>query len=90
MTNIAKFNLKTCAVSAIALILLFSVLSYLMAPETEVFEWSSLNPLEFVEGFVFTLSFGLGLPVWLSAAILVVLSFVVYMTFLCIARKIMR
>lgn len=30
------------------------------------FQWSFLNPMEAIEGIVFTLSFGLGMPSWLS------------------------
>lgn len=90
MNNITKYNLKTCAISALGLILLFSGLTYAMAPQTNSFELSSINPFGFAEGFVFALSFGLGVPVWLSLAVLGVISVFIFMVFLWVVRKVIK
>lgn len=90
MNNITKYNLKTCVISALGLILLFSGLSYAMAPQTDSFILSSVNPFGFVEGFVFALGFGLGVPVWLSLAVLGMISFFIFMVFLWVARKVVK
>lgn len=90
MNNITKYNLKTCAISALGLILLFSGLTYAMAPQTDGFELSSINPFGFAEGFVFALGFGLGVPVWLALVVLGVISFLIFMVFLWIARKVIK
>lgn len=90
MNNITKYNLKTCAISALGLILLFSGLTYAMAPKTDGFELSSINPFGFAEGFVFVLSFGLGVPVWLALVVLGVILFLIFMVFLWIARKVIK
>lgn len=90
MNNITKYNLKTCVISALVLILLFSVLAYAMAPQNDSFDLSSINPFGFVEGFVFALGFGLGVPVWLSLLVLGVISAFIFMVLLWIARKIVK
>lgn len=90
MNNITKYNLKTCAISALGLILLFSGLTYAMTPQTDGFELSSINPFGFVEGFVFALGFGFGVPVWLSLVMLGVISAFIFMVFLWIARKVIK
>lgn len=68
-----KYNISASAISVIILILQFCLLSFLSAPETESFNFSSINPLSFLEGVIFTLSFGLGYPVWLSILFLLLL-----------------
>lgn len=90
MNNITKYNLKTCVISALGLILLFSVLAYAMAPQNDSFELSSINLFEFVEGFVFALGFGLGVPVWLGLVVLVVIWVLIFMLFLWITRKVIK
>lgn len=90
MNNITKYNLKTFAISAVGLILLFCVLSYVMAPETEGFEFSSINPVGFIEGTIFALGFGLGVPVWISVPVMGIVCFCVWLGFLWIARKIVK
>lgn len=90
MNNIQKYNLKTCVISVVGLILLFSGLTYVMAPQTDGFELSSINPFGFMEGFVFALGFGLGVPVWLSLVVLGTVSFFIFMVFLWIARRIIK
>ncbi|WP_229104983.1 hypothetical protein [Bacteroides fragilis] len=90
MNNITKYNLKTCAISALGLILMFCVLSYVVAPQNDGFEFSSINPLGFIEGFLFTLGFGLGMPVWLSVVVLGVISAFIFMVFLWIVRKVIK
>lgn len=90
MNNITKYNLKTCVISALGLILLFSGLAYAMTPRNDSFELSCINPFEFVEGFVFALGFGLGVPVWLSLVVLGIVSFFIFMVFLWIARKVVK
>lgn len=88
MNNVTKYNLKACAISALALILLYSGLTYIMAPQTDNFELSSINPFGFVEGFAFALGFGLGFPLWLSLVILAIISALIFMSFLWIVRKV--
>lgn len=78
------------AISVAGLILLFCVLSYLIAPQSDGFLWSSINPLEFLEGVVFTLGFGLGLPVWLSVIVIGLVSFLLFVVFLWITRKVVK
>ena len=76
MNNITKYNLKTCVISALGLILLFSGLAYAMAPQTDSFECA--------------LGFGLGVPVWLSLLVLGVISAFIFMVLLWIARKVVK
>lgn len=90
MNNITKYNLKTCTISALGLILLFSGLTYAMAPQNDSFELSSINPFEFVEGFVFALGFGLGVPVCLGLVVLVMIWVLIFMLFLWISRKVIK
>ncbi|CDN31190.1 hypothetical protein BN938_1094 [Mucinivorans hirudinis] len=45
MNNITKYNLKTIAISVTGLILLFCVLSFLIAPQSDIFKLESINPL---------------------------------------------
>lgn len=90
MNNITKYNLKTCTISALGLILLFSGLTYAMSPQNDSFELSSINPFGFVEGFVFALGFGLGVPVWLSLMMLGVISAFIFIVFLWISRKVVK
>lgn len=90
MNNTTKYNLKPSAAAAVGLVLLLSSLSYLTAPSTDKFELNSINPVSFLEGFVFVLSFGLGVPVWLSVIVTVGLGFLIFMAFLRIARKVIK
>lgn len=90
MNNITKYNLKTCVISALGLMLLFSVLAFVMAPRTDGFELSSINPFGFAEGFVFALGFGLGVPVWLSLVLLGVISAFIFMVLLWIVRRVIK
>lgn len=90
MNNITKYNLKTFAISAIGLILLFCVLTYISAPKTDGFEFISINPLGFLEGSVFALGFGLGFPLWLSVIVISIVSFFIFMMFLWITRKVIK
>lgn len=90
MNNITKYNLKTCVISALGLILLFCGLTYVMAPQTDSFKLSSINPFGFVEGFVFALGFGLGVPVWLSLVVLGVFATLIFMVLLWIVRKVIK
>lgn len=90
MNNITKYNLKTIAISVAGLVLLLCALSYLMTPQSDGFLWSSINPLEFLEGVVFALGFGLGFPVWLSVIVIGLISFLLFVVFLWIARKVVK
>lgn len=90
MNRITKYNLKTFAISAIGLILLLCVLTYISAPKTDGFEFSSINPLEFLEGATFALGFGLGFPLWLSVIVISIVSFFIFMMFLWIIRKVIK
>ena len=84
MNNITKYNLKTTLISVAKLILLYS------APQSDGFVWSSINPLEFLEGVVFALGFGLGVPVWLSVIVIGLFSFLLFVVFLWVARKMVK
>jgi hypothetical protein len=90
VNNITKYNLKTLAISAIGLILLFCVLTYISAPKTDGFEFSSINPLGFLEGAAFALGFGLGFPLWLSVIVISAVSFLIFAVFLWITRKVIK
>lgn len=90
MNNITKYNLKTLAISAIGLILLFCVLTYISAPKTDGFEFSSINPLGFLEGAAFALGFGLGFSLWLSVIVISAVSFLIFAVFLWITRKVIK
>lgn len=90
MNNITKYNLKTCVISALGVILLFGGLTYAMFPQTERFELSSINPFGFAEGFVFALGFGLGVPVWLAVVVVGLVSVFIFMVFLWITRKVIK
>lgn len=78
------------AISVAGLILLFCVLSYLIASQSESFQLESINPLGILEGTIFALGFGLGFPVWLSILAIAIISFLIFMGFLWIARKFIR
>ena len=90
MNNITKYNLKTTLISVAKLILLYSALAFLIAPQSDGFVWSSINPLEFLEGVVFALGFGLGVPVWLSVIVIGLFSFLLFVAFLWVARKMVK
>lgn len=90
MNNITKYNLKTVAISVAGLILLYSVLAFLISPQSDDFVWSTINPLEFLEGIVFALGFGLGFPMWLSVIAIGLFSFVLFVIFLWVARKMIK
>lgn len=90
MNNITKYNLKSLAIAACGLLLLFSMLSYLVAPGSESFEFNSINPIGFLEGVIFALGFGLGFPVWLSVIAIGLVSLLMLMAFLWIARKVIK
>lgn len=90
MNNITKYNLKTTLISVVGLILLYSALSFLFAPQSDGFLWSSINPLEFLEGVIFALGFGLGVPVWLSVILIGLFSFLLFVVFLWIVRKVVK
>lgn len=90
MNNITKYNLKTVAISVSGLILLYSVLAFLISPQGDDFVWSTINPLEFLEGIVFALGFGLGFPMWLSVIVIGLFSFVLFVIFLWVARKMIK
>lgn len=53
------------------MLIIVSCLSYFMYSDDTNFQWSFLNPMEALEGIVFTLSFGLGLPAWLSIILVI-------------------
>lgn len=90
MNKITKYNLKTAIISVAGLILLYSALAFLIAPQSDGFVWSSINPLEFLEGVVFALGFGLGVPVWLSVIVIELVSFLLFIVFLWIVRKVVK
>lgn len=89
MNNITKYNLKTTLISVAGLILLYSALAFLIAPQSG-FVWSSINPLEFLKGVVFALGFGLGFPVWVSIIVIGLVSFLLFVVFLWVARKVVK
>ncbi|CDN31791.1 hypothetical protein BN938_1711 [Mucinivorans hirudinis] len=90
MNNITKYNLKTIAISVTGLILLFCVLSFLIAPQSDVFQLESINPLGILEGTAFALSWGLGFPIWISIITIFTISFFIFMVFLWIARRVIK
>lgn len=77
-------------ISAAGVVLSFCLLSYLIAPQSDGFLWSSINPLEFLEGVAFALGFGLGFPVWLSVIVIGLVSFLWFIVFLWIVRKVVK
>lgn len=85
-----RYKLKSILISILALILLYSALSFVNAPSSDVFLWSSINPLEFLEGIVFALGFGLGFPMWISIIVIGLLSFFIYVAFLWVVRKVIK
>lgn len=82
--------MKTMAISVVGLVLLFCGLSYLIAPQSNGFVWSSISPLGFLEGVVFALVFGLGVPIGLSVIVIGLFSFLLFIVFLWIVRKVMK
>ncbi|MDD3040182.1 hypothetical protein [Bacteroides sp.] len=90
MNNITKYNLKATLISLLCLILVFCVLAYLNAPQSDTFLFSSINPWSFLQGMTFALGFGLGFPIWLSAITIGLFSFLLFVAFLWIARKLIK
>lgn len=90
MNKITKYNMKTTLISVAGLILLYSALALLIAPQSDSFVWSSINPLEFLEEVVFALGFGLGVPVWLSVIVIGLVSFLLFVVFLWVTRRIIK
>lgn len=90
LTNIEKYNIKTVSLSIIVLIVLLSVFTFIQAPSTEYFEWSSVNPLEGIAGIIFALSFGFGVPVAISIICLLVVLFMMWFCLLLLVRKIIK
>lgn len=68
-------------------LILTSLLSYGMAPENNSFHWSMFNPMEAIEGFLFMLSFGMGLPLWLSFVIVVLLIVLLWSGFYIVLKR---
>lgn len=85
--KLAKNKRMALAISAFGVLLLYSALAWLTAPQTETFRWNSVNPLDFAEGMAFALSFGLGLPVWLAVLATTLLTFLLWMALWRIVRK---
>lgn len=71
----SRREILVCLTSVALLLMLISFLAYQSAPQGEGLTWAMVNPLNFINGFAFLLSFGLGFPIWLSY--LTVLLFVV-------------
>lgn len=64
---------KSILISAVILLILLCVLSYISAPATESFDLSSLNPVSILAGISFLFSFGFGFPVYVSIGIVILL-----------------
>lgn len=73
------------ALSTIIVVGLLSLFTYVSAPVTEHFEWSSINPATAVAGLVFTLCW-LGVPLLLSIAILLFLCILLGLVFYKLLR----
>lgn len=82
--------MKTMAISVAGLVLLFCGLSYLNAPQSDTFLFSSVNPWEFIKGAAFALGFGLGFPIWLSIITIGLFSFLLFVAILWIVRKMIK
>lgn len=67
--SITRHKISVSAISVFVLILQFCLLTFLSTPETDSFDFSSINPLSIIKGFIFPLSFGFGFPIWLSVNI---------------------
>lgn len=76
--------------SLVLVIVLMSLLSYGMAPNTDSFQWGSLNPLEAVYGIVFTLCFGLGMARWLAILSVILLLFLLWRGLYLVLVRIFR
>lgn len=77
--------------SLLIVLVLTSLLSYGMAPQSDGLHWDLFNPMEAIENCMFLLSFGLGFPVWLSAVTLILLILAVgYGIYLVLGRLFFR
>lgn len=85
-----KYNLKATLISLLCLILVFCVLAYLNAPQSDIFLFSSINPWEFLQGVTFALGFGFGFPIWLSVITIGLFSFLLFVAILWVVRKIIK
>lgn len=84
-----RYNATTVSLSLLGVILLYSGLAYVVSPTTVHFEINSINPYSFLEGIVFALGFGLGLPIWLSVVIIGLLSLLLFFGFMRILNRLL-
>ena len=89
MTNIAKYNLKTILLPALAVVLLLMALGYAFAPSGAGF-WSSLNPVEAFSALAFVFGFGMGLPDVLALGLVGVLLLSLWLFLFYLARRFAR
>ncbi len=82
---IKQFSLATCT-----LLVLLGTLSHATVPCQTCFNWDSFNPRHIIEGFIFVLSFGAGLPVWLSTSALVASLMLLFTLFYLLAQHIVK
>lgn len=85
-----RYNIKTVSISTVTLIILLCALNWAVSPETGKFELSSIDPTNFLEGFVFLLSFGFGLPVWLSVITVLFILFLLWRLLLYVAGRVFK
>ena len=84
-----KYNATAVSLSILGVILLYSGLAYAVGPTTTSFELNSINPYSFLEGVVFALGFGLGLPLWLSVVIIGLLSLLLFFGLMRIINRLL-
>lgn len=68
--NITKYDLKIYITAVVIILFMLCLLSYFMAPATDVITFSSFNPIAIIDGTAFALSFGCGVPAVLSYLII--------------------
>lgn len=70
--NITKYDLKIYITGVVIILFMLCLLSYFIAPTTDVITLSSFNPIAIIDGMAFALSFGGGVSVVLSYLIILV------------------
>ena len=77
--------------SSLVLLLFISFMSNVILSEGSEFQWSYANPMEAMEGLVFTLSFGFGFPAWLACFVIIAfLCFLWYLLFIMFRKIFMK
>lgn len=90
LKDIAKYDFKIYIAVVVVILFLLCLLSYLMAPTTDVITLSSFNPMEIIDGTAFALSFGLGVPFVLSYLIIVMALIGLWLCLAWLIREILK